>query len=169
MFVSELETFVKKFHQLWSAGHSAHLDIDSHAGRAWVGLRVQLGHDPGPLHPPYPQPVYRRPDSPSRQRRRDRHAAARKAEEASKEENAGETDPTEEASREENAKKTDTIDIAEEAVIEDKSSEVNDDQNVESIVDLAEEASIKDMKISDEVCPDEEFDKLNKKQNQFAV
>ena len=40
MFVSELETFVKKFHQLWSAGHSAHLDIDSHAGRAWVGLRV---------------------------------------------------------------------------------------------------------------------------------
>ena len=66
-------------------------------------------------------------------------------------------------------KHTDAIDIALEAVIEDKSSEVNDDQNVESIVDLAEEASIKDMKISDEVCPDEEFDKLNKKQNQFAV
>ena len=27
---------------LWSAGYSAHLDLDSHAGEAWVGLRVVL-------------------------------------------------------------------------------------------------------------------------------
>ena len=81
MLVTELETFVQKFHQLWSAGHSAHLDLEAHAGRAWVGLRVQLGHAPGILHPqPHPQPspkVHKHKDSPSRQRRRARRAAAR--------------------------------------------------------------------------------------------
>ena len=97
MSVKELDSFVKKFYQLWSAGYSAHLDLESHSGKAWVGLRVQLGHAPPghlqhPLHPPYPQPHYRKPDSPSRQRRRDKRAAARKsdAEESSKKENAEE-------------------------------------------------------------------------------
>ena len=31
MLVTELETFVQKFHQLWKAGLSAHLDLESHA------------------------------------------------------------------------------------------------------------------------------------------
>ena len=83
MFVSELETFVQKFHQLWRAGHSAHLDLDTHAGRAWVGLRVQLGHSPGHLHhqvgPPPFQKTHKKKDNPSRQRRRERRAAARQA------------------------------------------------------------------------------------------
>ena len=43
MFRSELETFLAKFHQLWKDGYSAHLDVDAHAGQAWVGLRVMLG------------------------------------------------------------------------------------------------------------------------------
>ena len=30
MFVTELDSFVYKFHQLWNAGHSAHLDLDTH-------------------------------------------------------------------------------------------------------------------------------------------
>ena len=30
-----------------AAGETAHLDLDTHAGEAWVGLRVQLG---GPVH-----------------------------------------------------------------------------------------------------------------------
>ena len=50
MAVTEVDSFVRKFHQLWKAGLTAHLDLDTHAGGAWVGLRVQLGHVPGPLH-----------------------------------------------------------------------------------------------------------------------
>ena len=50
MAVNEIESFIKKFYQLWSAGVSAHLDLDTHAGEAWVGLRVQLGPAPGPEH-----------------------------------------------------------------------------------------------------------------------
>jgi hypothetical protein len=48
MSITELDTFVKKFYQLLNAGHTAHLDDDTRAGLAWVGLRVQLGHAPGP-------------------------------------------------------------------------------------------------------------------------
>ena len=80
MFVTELDTFLHKFHQLWSAGHSAHLNLETHAGNAWVGLRVQLGHVPGHLHhqfhPPFPQ-HHNKQDSPSRQRRHARRTAAR--------------------------------------------------------------------------------------------
>ena len=63
MAVTELDTFVKKFYQLWNAGHVAH-------------LRVQLGHAPGPLHQQVHQD-HKKSDSPSRQRRRARRAAAR--------------------------------------------------------------------------------------------
>ena len=41
---AELNSFIKKFHQLWNAGYTAHLDIGSNTGKAWVGLRVQLGY-----------------------------------------------------------------------------------------------------------------------------
>ena len=81
MLVTELDTFVKKFHQLWNDGITAHLDLDTHAGDAWVGLRVRLGQVPGPLHQqvhPFQQDVPRKV-SPSRQRRRARRAAARQA------------------------------------------------------------------------------------------
>ena len=78
MFVSELDTFVEKFKTLWKKGYEAHLDIDAKAGQAWVGLRVRLGHDPGPPHHPYPPFQARsKNNSPSRQRRRDRRAAER--------------------------------------------------------------------------------------------
>ena len=151
MFFRELDSFVKKFHQLWSAGHSAHLDLESHAGRAWVGLRVQLGHAPAghphhPLHPLQPQTPYRKPDSPSRQRRRARRAAAckSKAEEASRKENAEQADPTA---------------IAENPVHDEVIEST--DPNDETLVGTAEEAIVKDMKISDEVCPDEEYQEVD--------
>ena len=135
MSAKELNSFVHKFHQLWNAGYSAHLDLDTHAGRAWVGLRVQLGHAPGHvhhhLHHPFPQP-HKKPDSPSRQRRRARRAAAShtKAEEAAKKETADQA-----GSKPEN--------IIEEIV--------ND--NDETLIVTAEEANID---ISDEVCNDED-------------
>ena len=50
MSITELDTFVRKFHQLWNDGFTAHLDMDTHAGNAWVGLRVNLGQVPGPVH-----------------------------------------------------------------------------------------------------------------------
>ena len=72
MVVTELDSFIRKFHQLWQAGLTAHLDLDTHAGTAWVGVCVQLGHQvPGP--PPQPHQT-----SSSRDRRRARRLAARK-------------------------------------------------------------------------------------------
>ena len=145
MFVNELDSFVKKFHQLWSAGHSAHLDLESHAGRPWVGLRVQLGPAPPgplhhPLHPHQPQSFYRKPDRPSRQRRHDRRAAARKskAEEASRKENAEEADPT--------------------STVEKPLRK--EDQSDEIIISTAEEATV-NVKISDEFCPDENYEEFD--------
>ena len=81
MFVSELDSFVKKFHQLWRAGHNAHLDLDTYAGKAWVGLRLQLGDAPGPKHHQFhPR---EKVESPSRVRRRARRAAAKLAKNSS--------------------------------------------------------------------------------------
>ena len=76
---SELESFFNKFRCLWNSGFDAHLELDSHAGQAWVSLRVRLGHAPGPLQPQahFPHPQNRTRNGPSRQRRRARRAAAR--------------------------------------------------------------------------------------------
>ena len=65
MHVSELYSFVQKFNQLWKAGFTAHLDLDSHAGDAWVGLRLQLGQQSPDQYVPPPSfrtrgPSYRR-------------------------------------------------------------------------------------------------------------
>ena len=91
MDISELDTFIQKFKQLWHSVVDAHLDLHTHAGQAWVNLHVRLGHAPGPLHlqpqsnlPPKPKSR----NSPSRQRRRAKRAAAaqwKQADEASKE------------------------------------------------------------------------------------
>ena len=74
----ELNSFIGKFHQLWNTGYSAHLDISSHAGQAWVGLRVQLGYSRSE-NDFYPPPPPRRRCGPSRLRRRSRRAAAQAA------------------------------------------------------------------------------------------
>ena len=76
MHVTELDNFIHKFKQLWKAGLTAHLDIDTHAGNAWVGLRLQLGpiHQP-PQHVPHPPSRYHR--GPSYQRRLAKRREAR--------------------------------------------------------------------------------------------
>ena len=74
MYVTELDRFIKKFQQLWKAGLTAHLDLDTHAGKAWVGIRAQLGDAPGPAHQqvqPHRSPSYLR-----RQERRRQAAQA---------------------------------------------------------------------------------------------
>ena len=75
MFDSELNSFLVKFHQLRKSGATAHLDVDTHAGQAWVGLRVMLG-------PLQHQPVQRH-RSPSYFRRQERRRAARQSSEES--------------------------------------------------------------------------------------
>ena len=68
MFPSELDSFIGKFCQLWNNGYTAHLDVGTHAGKAWVGLRVQLDGN-----------LYSSPLGNCRNRRLDRHAAEREA------------------------------------------------------------------------------------------
>ena len=86
MRVSELDTFIYKFKNLWQSGYDAHLSAEAHAGKAWVCLGVQLGQAPGPLHNEHQLPgnARRARDSPARKRRRDRRSAAREAEKAQK-------------------------------------------------------------------------------------
>ena len=57
---------------MWRSGQDAHLDMECHAGQAWVGIRVKLGHEAG-----LQVPKKRSKNTPSRQRRRARRAAAR--------------------------------------------------------------------------------------------
>ena len=77
MHEDQLHSFIFKFKQLWKAGITAHLNLDTHAGQAWVGLRVQLGQVQQP--PQHHQP-YRQHRSPSYYRRQNRRQAARGAE-----------------------------------------------------------------------------------------
>jgi hypothetical protein len=158
MFATELDSFVYKFNQLWSAGHSAHLDLDTHAGRAWVGLRVQLGHHAPlpPYHLPHNFPQYsHKKDSPSRQRRRAKRAAAAQkanAEEASKINKEVAVDVAENESAEEAI-----VDVEESRNVNDaKPVEETDDGQNETLVGVAEEAL--QMRILDELCPDNDYE-----------
>ena len=73
----ELNTFIVKFKQLWKSGLNAHLDLDTSAGKAWVGLRLHLGDAPlATQHHHQDTQNYR--DSPTRERRRSRRANLRK-------------------------------------------------------------------------------------------
>ena len=77
MAIQDLDSFLHKFKHLWHCGFDAHLDVDTHAGEAWVGLRVRLGQNKNPT---YHQKTFLKRnsrESPSKQRRRDRRAALR--------------------------------------------------------------------------------------------
>ena len=162
--MTELDTFIKKFYQLWNAGLTAHLDVNTHAGTAWVGLRVQLGHAPGPPHHP-PQPhalqAQKKVASPSRQRRRARRAAARLANASNNKKETSQDSAIEEI---DNLNHEEIDQNVEETVI-DETSVQEHPTTVEGVVDdkaVTEEASatrgplfITD--IDDEFCEDEEF------------
>ena len=74
MYAAELNSFLYKFHQLSFSGLEAHLDLHSHAGNAWVGLRLNLGKVPSPWFE-----SNKNYNSPSRQKRRAKRAAEREA------------------------------------------------------------------------------------------
>ena len=69
----QLSNFLVKFRHEWQAGKNARLQIECHAGKAWITLHQPLGYSSPPAqhHP-------RRP-GPSRLRRRARRADARAA------------------------------------------------------------------------------------------
>ena len=159
MAVTELDTFVKKFMQLWKSGHSAHLDIDTHAGEAWVGLRVRLGSAPGPLHQePHHQvnAKSRSRNGPARQRRRARRSANRLNEAVEASEGVENASVEEETSKEAaNATNSAVSDIAEEAELAMKVVEIG----------IAEEATtdvvgkeVLGMHLNDEVCKNEVYE-----------
>ena len=45
--IFELDPFVKKSKHLWKSGLSAHLDVESKAGKACVSICLCLGEEPG--------------------------------------------------------------------------------------------------------------------------
>ena len=68
----ELDKFVRKFVSLWQAGWDANLNVETTAGNAFVSLKVGLGQAKHHVNIDGC-----RGGSPSRQRRRERRAAAR--------------------------------------------------------------------------------------------
>ena len=72
----EIYSFITKYHQLSKAGFTAHLNLDTQAGQAWVGLRVQLGQLGQPLQYPPQSPTHH---SPPYYRRQEHRKAAKAA------------------------------------------------------------------------------------------
>ena len=77
---TELDSFILKFQQLWRNGFDAHLDLETHAGNAWVGLKMNLGQHPSSLV----NEVLVKRSSPSRNRRRKRRACTFKQQNVSR-------------------------------------------------------------------------------------
>ena len=134
MLSSELDSFVLKFKSLWYSGIDAHLDVDTHAGQAWVGLRVGLGHPPGLLHPH----LLSKKDSPSRQRRRARRAEARKV-----------------GADEATAKASETVEPPKEALGHNPVRVTGQVTNNKAVEETAED--ICTSKVSDEFCSNAEY------------
>jgi hypothetical protein len=114
-----------------------------------VGLRVQLGQVPGPPHQPFPQQVHRKVESPARQRRHARRAAA-------KAENTKNTEASVEAAEVEIEKETSEV-VGEKAT---DVVEVQDETLHGQVSDIAEEVTKDENAIEglmDEVCSDKEY------------
>ena len=143
MSITELDTFVRKFHQLWNDGFTAHLDMDTQAGNAWVGLRLNLGQVPGPIHGHAHHPP-RQHVPPSRLRRRARREAVRHTFKAENAEDANE----------ERIVAGNTEQVATTAEIQTKPCiGVKNDDNIENVAEQVTEV----VDVADEICPDIEF------------
>ena len=167
---TELDTFILKFRQLWHSGYGAHLNLDTYAGQAWVGLRLRLGEAPGVHHPQANQNSYKKArNSPSRQRRREKRAAERQnhqAEEASDLEKAEEVNDLEKAEEANDLEKAeevnetvDNLNQAEKAIGFVETDLVNEAEEALANVNRAEEATVEagnDESVSTEHEKDEE-------------
>ena len=54
--MTKLHSFMNIFHHLWKADETAHLDLNTQAGQAWIVLQTPLGHydQPHQYQPKYP-------------------------------------------------------------------------------------------------------------------
>ena len=134
---------------MWYSGIDAHLDVDTHAGQAWVCLCVGLGHLPHPH-------VQRKKESPSRQRRRARWAETRRlaAEVADNEEVTARTNVVAEAEKvtASDGVKADTVKVN--AVVEKAS-------RIESVDEIAANLKALNDEVRDEFCANEEYSSSN--------
>ena len=157
MYVNELQSFIFKFHQLWEAGVTAHLDLDTHAGQAWVGLRAQLGNVPGPLHQhqrhqnaqatPHRSPAYHR-----RQERR--KAAKTSAADATIANTAEQAVMTRDSTAEIAVNHVAVINVAEKVMNENLTETEIPERNTQNAHDnKSEEETIKENKIADKAIP----------------
>ena len=120
-----------KFKQLWKSGLDAHLDLNTSAGKAWVGLRLQLGDAQHTQHQDgYNQHRQKSRDSPAKERRRNKRASLRELK--SNEDLAS-------ASEEEESRDNDNLESIEE-IVEDVSinEKVTEEEKGEEIVEHKE-------------------------------
>ena len=144
----EIDSFVNKFKSLCQAGRSASLNLSSCAGKASLNLCVDLGAlQDGPHHPPNHSR-----NGPSRQRRREKRAAARVAD-------------AEEAVAALSVEEREVLEIAEETVskspvqesnVPGKGSEEAEIEKVEVVNPMATKASA--VEVVDEVCTNSEYE-----------
>ena len=152
MYVTELNSFIQKFNDLWKNGLTAHLDIDCCNEFAWVGLRLQLGHQPGP-GPQHHQvtPIlphrFRKKNNPPRQRRRAKREAERAAKVATDAEDVDTAievskEPSENVTNDSNAAAVElTTNVSEEELKERKASDeiaVNIDESFSESITTTE-------------------------------
>ena len=84
---SKLHPFIHIFNELWKAGETAHINLNTHAGKAWINIRTPLGnYTNSPKYPTYPprtntnhkpQPHSNTTRSPSYSHRQQRRKLAR--------------------------------------------------------------------------------------------
>ena len=127
--VTELNSFVKKFKYLWKSRIGAHLDLNTFAEQAWVGLHVLLGHEPGPPCHQEHQPRVKSRNGHSRQRRQERRAHEGKLLEASRAETEN-VDAENKTGSVETEKEADVSKATAEVVVE-KLSELSSDAKTE--------------------------------------
>ena len=133
----QLSNFLVKFRHEWQAGKNARLQIECHAGKAWITLHQPLGYSSPPAqhHP-------RRP-GPSRLRRRARRADARAAASAA---------PTGTA---EMAVQADLSPATVEAAVQATSNTAHGSQSTAAQAGpRAEQAQHRPHHVADAVCPD---------------
>ena len=74
--MARMDSFVRKFVNLWKSGCEASLNVESKAWNAYVNLRVGLGHDHPHLRKDEQDGGFRG-GSPAKQRRKERREAER--------------------------------------------------------------------------------------------
>ena len=84
---SKLHPFINIFNELWKTGETANINLNTHAGKAWINIRTPLGnYTHSPKYPTYPlrtptnhkpQPHSNTTRSPSYSRRQQRRKLAR--------------------------------------------------------------------------------------------